>query len=735
MLTMSRYSVRSWLHGLTAAIALPMSLLIAFTVYDRYRQDEIDAARASYDLARLTASNVGGFILDSKAVLMTLAKRPQMLDKECDLIFKDLRDFYPRLSNFSRSTPEGFLDCSSLPQARTNLTRVGEMAWFKKVYRERDFVVGEILFGPLNNAWISVLAYPLLNSDGAMVGALQTPINLLKIKLLPASDMLPAATIITIIDSSGNVIARSADAAKFIGRNVREFGMVKTVLERRDGTIKTFSLEGVERLYGFVPVPGTDWIVIAGTTADIALKSARNAALTGSVVGLTILAAVLLLGWYLAKRIAGPIQNIRRVAAGVANGDWSRRAPLEGPLEIAEVAGQFNHMLNEINASQDQLLESEHRLKLAMEGSRLALWDFDLISGMVYLSETWSELIGGPRQETVYPASELLAHLPPDDAVRARLALHAAWKGETDDFKVEHRFENLAGALVWFVSQGRVTARNADGRVTRMVGVARDIGERKAAELEIERLAFYDALTELPNRRLLMDRLTQAALESRRRHQYYALLFIDLDSFKGLNDSLGHAQGDALLREVADRLRSCVRDSDTVARLGGDEFVVLLGDLGGQAVQAADAAESLGMKINAALENTYILTGATYRLSASIGVTLFDGDDVDDIDQPLRRADLAMFQAKADGRNTLRFYDLEMNKRLLARLELGHELRNAVAHAEFILHYQPQVTANGTLTGLEALVRWHHPQRGTVSPADFIPLAENMHAINWWNGR
>ena len=633
MLAMSRFSLRSWLHGLTAAIALPMALLLGWTVYNKYQEDATEAGRASYDIARLTAGNVGNLVGESKAALDTFAKHPRM------------------------------------------------------------------------------------------------PIDLHATKLLPAADMLPEATIITIIDGAGTVLSRSTDAWNFVGRNIRNVGMVEAVLARRNGTMRATSLDNTERLYGYVPVPGTDWIVIAGRTADVALASARRAALSSALIGFTILAGVLLLAWYFAKRIAGPILDIRQVAARVADGDWSHRAPHAGPLEIREVATQFNHMLDAIVAAQKRQLESEQRLRLAMEGSRLALWDFDLVVGQVYLSETWSELIGGPRQETVYRVNDLLAGVPPEDAKAAHDALIATVKGMTVDFSVEHRFVGAAGNLIWFLSQGRVTERDSRGRVTRMVGVCRDISERKATALEIERLAFYDSLTELPNRRLLMNRLAQAGLESRRRHQYFALLFVDLDSFKALNDTLGHAQGDALLREVALRLRACVRDSDTVARLGGDEFVVLLGDLGAETHQAAHHAEALGLKIGMALENTYHLLNATYRLTASIGITLFDGDDVDDINQPLRRADLAMFQAKADGRNTLRFYDREMNARLLARLELGNELRNAVAQSQFILHYQPQVTAEGRVIGVEALVRWEHPQRGIVSPVEFIPLAEDTGLI------
>jgi diguanylate cyclase (GGDEF)-like protein len=255
-----------------------------------------------------------------------------------------------------------------------------------------------------------------------------------------------------------------------------------------------------------------------------------------------------------------------------------------------------------------------------------------------------------------------------------------------------------------------------------------EIEERKAAEEKIKNLAFYDPLTGLPNRRLLLDRLKQTIASSARSARHGALLFIDLDSFKTLNDNLGHDIGDLLLQQVGQRLAACMREGDTVARLGGDEFVVMLKDLSENSQDAATQTETVGEKILVTLSQPYQLTNYEHHSTASIGITLFTGDDVA-IEDLLKRADLAMYQAKAAGRNTLRFFDPEMQAAVATRAELEVGLREAIEKDQLLLYYQVQVDGDGRLTGAEALLRWKHPQRGLVSPLEFIPLAEDTGLI------
>ena len=261
------------------------------------------------------------------------------------------------------------------------------------------------------------------------------------------------------------------------------------------------------------------------------------------------------------------------------------------------------------------------------------------------------------------------------------------------------------------------------GKITHFVGTHFDITERKLAEERINALAFYDQLTDLPNRTLLQDRLTQALAQCARTSNYGALLFIDLDNFKTLNDTKGHEMGDLLLKEVATRLRQCIREVDTAARLGGDEFVVVLSNLGQIRKVAAATTEAIAEKILRAIAQPFKVGRLDHQCSASIGVALFHGRQTS-TDELMRQADLAMYRAKAAGRNQVRFFDPVMELEVHAQADLERDLRRAIDEQQFVLHYQPQVLEDGHIIGAEALLRWHHPERGLVPPGEFIPVAE-----------
>ncbi|MDO9304080.1 MAG: EAL domain-containing protein [Sulfuricurvum sp.] len=273
-----------------------------------------------------------------------------------------------------------------------------------------------------------------------------------------------------------------------------------------------------------------------------------------------------------------------------------------------------------------------------------------------------------------------------------------------------------------------ITAVKSEGLgVTHYVGNFSDITEDKESEAAIHRLAYYDALTGLPNRRLLQDRITQAISSSARSWEYGAVLFVDVDHFKTLNDTRGHSVGDLLLMDVAQRLRANVRQSDTVGRQGGDEFVILLDNLSSEMSEAATMAQQLGEKLREAMEKPFNLNGVEYHCKISVGISLLTKDDT--IEDLLRQADLALYKAKDAGRNTLRFFDPAMQKELEFRIALESELNIAIMQEQFRLYYQPQVDSKGHVKSLEALIRWSHPQRGLVAPDDFIHLAEETGLI------
>lgn len=276
--------------------------------------------------------------------------------------------------------------------------------------------------------------------------------------------------------------------------------------------------------------------------------------------------------------------------------------------------------------------------------------------------------------------------------------------------------------------------KNGKGVIKNYVATLTDITMSRNAADEIQHLAFYDTLTRLPNRRFLLDKLKLALASSARSGKHGAILFMDLDNFKTLNDTRGHDIGDLLLKAVAHRLESCVREGDTVARQGGDEFVIMLENLSEHELEAATQAEAVGNKILIELNRSYQLASFEYHNTPSIGATLFINHKTS-IDDLLKQSDIAMYQAKKAGRNAMRFFDPEMQESINARAALENELRIAIERHQFELYYQIQVDSSGTALGAEALIRWKHPERGFVSPDQFVPLAEEtgqILAIGHW---
>lgn len=311
-----------------------------------------------------------------------------------------------------------------------------------------------------------------------------------------------------------------------------------------------------------------------------------------------------------------------------------------------------------------------------------------------------------------------------DSLVLAQRHIATAMERGHHHFEWQHRRADNG----WiFQAEVSLTAIEMDGRRVLQAKVM-DISERKQYEKQIHQLAFYDLLTGLPNRRLLLDRLQQAFSVSARNHQYGAILFLDLDHFKTLNDTKGHEIGDMLLKEVAARLLSCVNDGDTVARLGGDEFVVVLESLDNLADRAAEQAEHIAEKVRTALNQPYRLNERSHHATSSVGIVMFTGHQ-DGVDDLLKRADIAMYQAKSAGRNAIRFYDPETQSAIEARADLETELRLALEHRHFQLYYQIQVDGRKRPLGAEVLLRWQRPQHGLISPVEFIPVLEETGMI------
>ena len=372
-------------------------------------------------------------------------------------------------------------------------------------------------------------------------------------------------------------------------------------------------------------------------------------------------------------------------------------------------------------AAEVALRESEEKFRQLADNIPEIFWITDARQRKLhYLSPGFETLTGKCLSEVKERPRSWLQVVHPEDRERVRIARKGLPQAEYD---IEYRIVVADGSVRWVHDQA-FPVKDASGAVYRIAGIGADVTQRKEAEEKLVYLAHYDGLTGLPNRVLFFDRLQQTLAQAGRRELLAAVMFLDLDRFKVVNDTLGHAIGDELLRHVAQRLAGCVRLGDTVARFSGDEFVLIVNDLHG-----AEDARHIAKKVLEAFEDPFRIGGHEVFASTSIGISMFPSD-CDNEQALLKNADSAMYRAKESGRNNFQFYTREMNARAMYRLDLENSLRHALERGEFRLHYQPKTCLHtGKLTGVEALLRWERPGHGLIPPADFVPLLEDTGLI------
>ena len=440
---------------------------------------------------------------------------------------------------------------------------------------------------------------------------------------------------------------------------------------------------------------------------------------TNIITSISFALVFLLLIRFLTHRMTEPLNQLSLIMGRAKAGEPDVRATLVGSKDIADMAHAFNSMM-------EVMEEREAAL-------RIAAIAFEIEEGMIVtdqegivirVNRVFTELTGYSADEAIGKNLSMVQSDREDDNFFSRmldvLYQQNYWQGE-----IWNQRKNGEVYPEWLTITAVV---GKDGDITNYICAFFDITERKQAEEKIHKLAFYDHLCKLPNRRLLFERLQQAVTVSVRKKTCGGVLFIDLDNFKILNDTRGHDFGDLLLIEVAQRLRTCIRQSDTLARLGGDEFVILLEDLSMETSLAALQAREVGEKVLKVLTKPYTLKNIECYSTASIGISLYSNYK-DGIENMIRQADTAMYEAKRAGRNTLRFFDPAMQEELEMRSEIEAGIRKALLNNEFQLNYQVQVDGDQRYIGAEALIRWKSPELGMVSPAKFIPISEDTGLI------
>ncbi len=566
------------------------------------------------------------------------------------------------------------------------------------------------------------MALPLFNAQGVMVGRLHGSIELLGRNFL--SDLNDFK-----LGQTGYVSLFTKDRIFISNRNPTRIlqpivlpglnPLVDRAIEGFEGSETVTNSRGVEVITSFKHLGTVPWILsmnLPVSEAIAPLQQARIFLLLAIAVGTTVVVALI---WLVMRKALAPLEALTQHVRELQHKQGeARQLRLPASGEIGALVRTFNTMIQAQDVQRQNLQESETRFRSLAEMSTDWYWEQDTRYRFTLMSRGLDKTgvdtyLGWTRWE-----------MPIVGVSDEQWAEHRALLDRHEPFRnFVYQVRAMHGELRTFSISG-VPMFDEHGLFTGYRGIGSDITDRKSAEQRIEYLAYHDALTGLPNRLLVQDRFEQAMAQAERSNTKVALVYLDLDNFKSINDSLGHAAGDEFLKEVARRLRSCVRDSDTISRQGGDEFLLVLRDLPDTEIVSA-----IIIKIMERLQEPLHLDTQELSSSASIGAAIAP-DDGRDFETLRKKADLAMYRSKESGRNTWHFFDPTMDAEAGEHLLMRNGLRRALDRQEFVLHYQPQYElASGALTGVEALIRWMHPELGLVAPGRFIGVAEESGLI------
>lgn len=565
------------------------------------------------------------------------------------------------------------------------------------------------------------IGIPILDGEGRMIGRLHGSFDLHGRNFLSdlASYRIGRSGYIGLL-TRDRLILTHQDPARIMQRNQPgQNPIVDRAIEGFEGSGRTRNLAGVELLSSVKHLKTTDWILVVNLPAEEAEEPLQRAVLRAALAVGALASTVLLLIWLVMKAELSPLQRIASHLRALPElPREQRQLPAEGSGELRTLVDSFNSMLRTMERQREEVEASEARFRSLAEMSIEWYWEQDEHFRFTLMSQ------GLRKTGVTIPLGKTRWELPIEGVTPQQWAEHRACLQRHESFRnFVYRVRADDGSLRTFSISG-IPMFDSQGNFKGYRGIGCDITEQRASEERIAFLAYHDALTGLPNRLLAQDRFEQAMAQADRQNLLVALVYLDLDNFKTINDSLGHAVGDEFLGEVARRLRNSVRETDTVSRLGGDEFLLVLRDL-----PDTDVVTAIVTKLMQSLQQPMHLGAHEVSTSASVGIAVAprDGRDFDTL---RKKADLAMYRSKETGRNTWHFFDPSMDAEAGEHLRLRNGLRRALQWKEFELHYQPQYDLrNGRLIGVEALLRWRDPESGLIGPARFIRIAEESGLI------
>ena len=661
-------------------------------------QHEDDAAAASQNLAGLLDQDLTALFRLTDLALLSIVQETELRAAAGRLDMPALNFWIERqldrtaeISALRVANHQGRLTHGSGLTANTADISIADRPYFVHLRGNPDapMSISHAVRDPLDHAWGLELARPIRLPDGKFAGVVVATIPMSHLTRTFGNLSLGKGATFTLFDDELRIIVRHQD-----GRNMdtligTRFGsqafenLVRTGQASGTYQVKA-SLDGIQRMFSYRKIKDTPVNISVGLAAEDFLAEWHREIFLSAAMVVVFFLVTLGMAWFALR-------------------SWQSQAGALTALERAH-----------------RTLDTERLLtRTIFQSSPFAIYTRDRQGLVTAWNPAAEKLFGWSAEEII---GRPLLSVPPELQQESDQLRDRVLSGETI---IDHEVERMKRDGTRFdLSTTLAPLYNEPDQASGYLAIAADITERKAAERQIEFLAYRDVLTGLPNRLLLRDRFEQATAYAERSGTKVALMFLDLDNFKTVNDSLGHAVGDGMLKEIAERLSHCVRDTDTISRQGGDEFLLVLPDLRGN-----DAITPVLTKIRDRLHQPLMVDGHELTTSASIGIALYP-DDGHDFDALLQKADTAMYQAKSAGRNHYRFFDAQMNVEAIEHLNLKNGLRHALDRQEFLLHYQPQTDLrSGRVIGVEALLRWQHPEQGMISPARFIPVAEDSGLI------
>ena len=683
-----------------------------------------DAIGNALDLAREVASTQSQAVSNARSLAQVLSALPEIREGSpaaCRQRLVEIHGLARDYANLVVTDARGKMLCAAKGSAPTDFS---DRNWYQRVIQERHFVMGSFVVGKIRGLPILPTAQPILNQQGEVERIVLVPINVVWLERLLKQARIGEQATITVLDHDAIVMASQPADPRRIGKPSTLRPLVDAIaLGKEDGTGETVNGKQVPILFAYARLSGEDQAggkVYASVSVPkhyILAEAYRNFSVSlGLLVALTLLAVGGI--WIFTEAfVLRKVRALIVVAERIATGDFSARAALldGGRSELGELARAFDDMAASIEQNFQQTIG-------VMEVAPEAIIISDAQGRIIRANVQTQKLFG-------YSAEELLGQ-PIEILVSEGLRKNYV------DYRRDYVYSPIADDMD---TRNDVVASRKDGtqfsvdirrgilntaRGLLVITAIRDITERKQFEAQIIQQATHDALTNLPNRAFFRDLLGRGMSQAERSEKLLAVIFLDLDGFKNINDTLGHEAGDALLGIVARRLVATLRKDDVVARQGGDEFTILL-----QGINVYQDIVQIAEKILAAIAVPVPYETHEMHITASIGITIYPFDDVEP-ENLLRNADTAMYEAKQAGKNNFRFYTAEMNAVIRERMEIEQGLRRALQENQFELYYQPQAEIQHLETiGMEALLRWHHPELGMIPPAKFIPIAEESGLI------